>query len=162
MIFSDFFFSESSIFLKKSPNSTSNPTSKCPVFLQIRTKITEHEKSVCHTLGITDPKRPRPVRPRTRFPRKKTDLLLLPLLAGKEEGTAWFGSSPSPLSIRKSAAEVVFSDDIVGRRWSFNFFSKKSRRNFFYQNSLQCIAPLFAHGWAVIGTPCWFIHPLIN
>ena len=28
------FFSESSIFLKKTPNSTSNLTSKCPVFLQ--------------------------------------------------------------------------------------------------------------------------------
>ena len=49
--FSEIFFSESSIFLKKSPNSTSNPTSKSPVFLQIWTKITGHEKSVCHTLG---------------------------------------------------------------------------------------------------------------
>ncbi len=49
--FSEIFFSKSSIFLKKSPNSTSNPTSKSPVFLQIWTKITGHEKSVCHTLG---------------------------------------------------------------------------------------------------------------
>ena len=35
---SEIFFSESSIFLKKSPNSTSNRTSKSPVFLQIRKK----------------------------------------------------------------------------------------------------------------------------
>ena len=51
MNFHEEMYSKSSRFLKKSPNSTSNLSSKSPVFLQIWTKITGHEKSVCHTLG---------------------------------------------------------------------------------------------------------------
>ena len=47
VIFLEFFFFETSTFPKKSPISTSNLSSNCPVFLQ---KYLDTKKMVCHTL----------------------------------------------------------------------------------------------------------------